>query len=130
MGVYAENATFDAAGDAQRAAQIVRPEGAAQAVRRGVDVSDHLILVVERCHADNWSKDFFAPAAIGFGDVQQNSRFEKITFACETVSTKGKFASAFSGVSEIFFDRVALARIDEGAELCLRLGCITDEEFV
>jgi hypothetical protein len=63
-----------------------------------------LVFVIEWCDANDWAKDFFAPAAIGFGNVQQNGRFEIKAFAGRTITAGREFASAFASISQVFFD--------------------------
>src|SRR5215831_12600554 len=128
MRVYAENTTFDSSGDAQCAAEIVGPKRAAKAVRRGVNIANHLVFVVERCDANDGPEDLFEPTTVTFADVEQNCRFEEITFARRTVTPSGEFASLLASIGEKFFYRVALAVRDKRAELRLGFGRIADNQ--
>src|SRR5439155_15948832 len=63
--VDAEHAGLNPPGNSKSAAEVVRPERAAQAVGRGVDITNHLFLVLEGTNANDRTEDLHTPATGG-----------------------------------------------------------------
>ena len=128
MRVDAHHAALDRLGHAKGAPQVIRPERAAQTVGRGIHVTDHLRLIVERGDTDDRAEDFLAPTAVVLAHLKQDSRFEIIAFRAGAPAAAGEPAAALASVGEEFFDGRALGGGDQRAKLGFGLRRVANEE--
>src|SRR5258708_7870142 len=115
MGVDAEDTAFHTAGDPQGALEIIRPEGTAQAVRRGVDFRQHLFLAVKGTNAGDGAEDFLAPDAIRSLTAEHHRRIQIITLPRGAVAAAEDFVARRFGRLQKTFHNLALFRRNQRA---------------
>src|SRR5207253_34946 len=102
-GIDAEDTALDRARDTKGALQIVGPNGAAQAVGRGVDFLQHFGFVMEGTNTHNRAKNFFAPDPVVGLDIENDGWFQKVTLAIGTLAAASNFAAGPLGFGDEFF---------------------------
>src|SRR6185503_1305873 len=117
VAVDAEDAALDLARHTQRAAQVVRPNRAAQAVGGIVDLAQHLLLVVERPDANDRAEDFLLPYTVAGLHAKQNGRLQIISARVRTPSVARDDAAGTAGFLDELFARLALRGGNERTNL-------------
>src|SRR5687768_17044993 len=128
VGVDAEHAGFNPPRDAQRSADVARPQRAAQPVRRVVHLAEHLLLIVERADAYDRAEDFLSPDTVGWFAVQDDRRRDVVPALADANPAGGEAALLARRGREEVFDRLALLIGHERADLRSLVGRIADDD--